>query len=1189
MPSRTDQAQEVSRIGLLALVVLCAFACLASIMTASAGAVTDSEEFARFGSEGAGAGQLSIPRRMASDPTTGHLYVADTVNARISEFTAWGDFVKAWGWGVADGVSKLETCTTTCLKGLTGSGKGQFALGDPLTVAVDGSSNIYALDTGNLRVQKFTASGQFVLMFGGGVNKTTGGDICTEASGDECQVGNAGAGPGEFAAGVGLAISQISTVLVGGQGRIQEFEPNGSFKREFSAPGIVDAIAPDPTGSDIYATYRGQDNVHRFDSSGTEVLPPIEVSRPSSIVTDPATGDLYAIRFGPEEEPSQRVVEFNPSGAEVSSCCVPAVIPGGNGGRFTLTGLGTNGAGDLYVANRSIGQGNYITALGPPPLKYGDPPKVPPTISGQFLSSAEATSAVVKAKINPNLWKDTRYFLEYGLADCAASSCTQQPASPGTELGAGAVNKAVTSSAIILTGLTPNTTYHYRFVAESGGGGPVFGPDRTFTTFPATHPPDSCPANQAFRTGASANLPDCRAYEMVSPLDKNNGDIHSLLDVMGWETHLNQAASDGDSFTYSSYRAFGGAGGGPYISQYLARRGNGGWGTEALGAPLNGNFYGALLLENEFKAFSPDLCHSWLVPAGESTLAAGEIAGFPNLYRRDNCPKGYEALTTTTPPNLVPGKYYPEPQGYSADGSKAIFRTFDNLTPDSPAQPQACIETENCHTRLYEASGGELRYVCLFPEGTSAKTEAELPNCSAGSSERAVIPNEPSINRVASVTHAMSEDGSRIYWSASGDLLDRGKIYVRIDGTTTLPVSEAEGAGKTTKPARFLGASPDGSKALYVVADPDQENPTPKDKSLYLYDLGAEGTTTLVAPGVRAVFATSEDLSSIYFVSKAVLAGTSGATAGEENLYLHEAGGDTFIAKLSGTDVGGVANAGKSNGSPIPVFHLASATPDGGRLAFVSTEPLTGFDNTDLASGEADSEVFTYDAATGQLACASCSPAGVRPAGRYVSATPGLGEFLWTAATLPTPQTELNAPRALSADGTKLFFTSYVDLLPADTNGVADVYEWEAVGSGSCADESDLDYYPVNGGCLFLISSGESPSDSVLVDTAASGRDAFFTTNSSLLVQDPGLIDVYDARVGGGFPPPTGPPAPCEGEACQSPLSAPNDPTPASASFKGAGNATQAKKHKRKAHQKKRKQAKRKAHRAAKHDRRNPR
>ena len=96
---------------------------------------------------GSGAGALTGPGAVAASPNKpGHIYVVDRSNRRISEFTAWGDFVKAFGWGVADGTSpELQTCTTTCFKGLSGTGAGQFQEVNGITV--DGNGDIYAFES----------------------------------------------------------------------------------------------------------------------------------------------------------------------------------------------------------------------------------------------------------------------------------------------------------------------------------------------------------------------------------------------------------------------------------------------------------------------------------------------------------------------------------------------------------------------------------------------------------------------------------------------------------------------------------------------------------------------------------------------------------------------------------------------------------------------------------------------------------------------------------------------------------------------------------------------------------------------------------------------------------------------------------------------------------------------------------
>ena len=218
-------------------------------------------------------------------------------------------------------------------------------------------------------------------------------------------------------------------------------------------------------------------------------------------------------------------------------------------------------------------------------------------------------------------------------------------------------------------------------------------------------------------------------------------------------------------------------------------------------------------------------------------------------------------------------------------------------------------------------------------------------------------------------------------------------------------------------------------------------------------------------------------------------------------------------------------------------------------MAFVSTSRpgLTGYDNTDLASGNADTELYLYRSGSDTLICVSCMPTGARPTGSKVK------EGVWVAGKIPTAETELRFPHILSSEGDRLFFESFDPLSLRDTNGRQDVYEWEAVGVGTCA-EGSLGFDESVEGCVNLISSGESPQDAELIDASLDGSDVFFKTSDSLDARDTGLLDIYDARIGGGFPDPPEPDAGCEGEACQSPPEGPNDPTPASSSFDGAGN-----------------------------------
>jgi len=290
------------------------------------------------------------------------------------------------------------------------------------------------------------------------------------------------------------------------------------------------------------------------------------------------------------------------------------------------------------------------------------------------------------------------------------------------------------------------------------------------------------------------------------------------------------------------------------------------------------------------------------------------------------------------------------------------------------------------------------------------------------------------------------------------------------------------------------------------------------------------------------VLGAAEDGSSVYFVALGKLTGEEAngegdkAIAGRDNLYRWRQGeGLRFLATLRG----GLNESDASDWEARPKFQTARVSPDGEHVAFLSVEPLTGFDNRDQRSGARDPEAFVFDAIGGALSCASCDPTGARPGG---------------GASLPTWSTPLEQPRYLSDDGSRLFFTTTDGLAAADRNGRLDAYEFERAGAGDCTAGSP-GFSAASEGCVRLLSTGASAADSYLVDASSDGRDVFISTAQRLLPQDGDeRYDVYDARAGGGFAP-AGPPAePCEGEACRPTVPAPPETTPGSSSFDGAGN-----------------------------------
>lgn len=171
-------------------------------------------------------------------------------------------------------------------------------------------------------------------------------------------------------------------------------------------------------------------------------------------------------------------------------------------------------------------------------------------------------------------------------------------------------------------------------------------------------------------------------------------------------------------------------------------------------------------------------------------------------------------------------------------------------------------------------------------------------------------------------------------------------------------------------------------------------------------------------------------------------------------------------------------------------------TPSGRYLAFGSVASLTGYDNRDGRTGRPDEEMFVYDADTQRLACASCDPTGAKPVGS--ASIPGGTSVGTLRATY--------LPRNLSEEG-RLFFDSNDALVPHDTDGTQDVYEWEPSGVGSCETAA---------GCLGLISGGTGANPSSFIDASTSGDDVFFITSDRLVQQDfDDSYDMYDAHVCG--------------------------------------------------------------------------
>ncbi len=754
-------------------------------------------------------------------------------------------------------------------------------------------------------------------------------------------------------------------------------------------------------------------------------------------------------------------------------------------------------------------------------------------IDSTSLAAATDTTATLAAQINPQGGATTYHFsyiIQKAYEEDGNSFGQGAQSAPTTDASIGAGNSDVSVSQSI-EGLSPATLYRFRVLA-TGPDGSTEGPIQSFDTYPPAGP---------------AGLPDNRAYEQVTPVNKDG-------DSATGHEGLIQASPDGNRITFISAATFPGAEGASNIPIYMATRSAAGWSTQGLLPP------GRSATGNELLGWSGDL----------SQVALSErLPSEPNrgIYLRNTDGTSLQsvipAIRATNEVELSLADF---------NHSDLLFESPVQLL--SGATPRA--------NNLYQSNNGVLTLAGLLPDGT-----APPAGSIAGPYDYLHSNTLVGGATVGYYTqNTLSADGSRVFFTDA----ETGQLYLRENGATTVQVSASQktngtGPGGTDpngpQPAAFMAATPDGSHVFFTSCEQLTDESTahvpasrdcrlegaPAGNDLYRYDAATGHLTDLTVdhnpedPGgadVLGVLGTSEDGSSVYFAAAGDLTGEEVNEMGAKaqsgpNLYLSHDGSVSFIATLgSGRTNQSEADAADwGPGAGNLQSRISRVSADGNVLLFASTQPLTGYDNAGFR------EFYRYDATSGQLECVTCNPTGAAPVGNA---------SLSSITKFDLPNVKMTSlTRNLSADGTRVFFESPDALVPSDTNGNSgcdrelttgayscqDVYEWEADGSGTCH-RTDQD-----GGCLFLLSTGKSPDPSYFADASANGNDAFFFTTSSLVGQDNDQIqDIYDARVGGGLPtqnPSTAPP--CSGEDCLAPPPQPPAPqTAASAAFSGPPN-----------------------------------
>jgi hypothetical protein len=778
--------------------------------------------------------------------------------------------------------------------------------------------------------------------------------------------------------------------------------------------------------------------------------------------------------------------------------CTPG-CPGLEGGTITADNAGTPDSGIHVIEADAAGlQPNttYEVSLvaendggpasdGPVSFKTG---QADPEAQTLFAGDIGTGSATLAANVNPKN-AAVAYRFEWGTDQSYGNS------TPVTPLGVEDNEFHVLTTPI--SGLSPGATYQFRVVVENTETSVrAEGPNHGFTTAAPAGPPSpaSCP-NEALRSGPSARLPDCRAYEMVSPLDKNGGDVEPNF-TASEATNASGASPDGNALAYNSRTTFGsGAQGSSLFPTARSVRGPGGWSTTAIAPPGDNNSGGAAFTVLDF--LSDDLLQSVFVTPAQLTAGAADLGGsFPSrgLYLRDESgATTYRLLSDPTfalPPEVSDtGAAVRFSMGAATpDMSRIVFNSNRQLLPDAP--PTVAPTTGSNSVYLWRA-GEALE---LISTGYPPDTVGEKVYAGSSSQPRSYDGGQ----------HIVSDDGSRVYFTV-GLVPTEGNIFVRHNPGTSAATTEPVGFGT------FLSArASDGAVALFYSVPQGLlrwDATAPPGSRLTELTPSAGEKDLLGGAGV------SESADTAYFVSLEAIG--EGAIAGRPNLYVWRLGdGVRFIATLADKDQAVWEKNRTIRGG-------ARVTPDGDRLLFTSSLRLTAHDN------DGASQAYLYDYERDALVCVSC---GAEPSAS--------SSALFRADAMPR-----QLPRNLSTDGSRAFFETDQALLAGDVNGRGDVYMWS---------DPDRDL----AGSPSLVSSGKDPSPSRFMNASHSGDDVFFATRQQLVRFDTdNHIDAYDARVGGGFPFQGGG-SDCQAESCQGePAPASVRPSPLTLGFQGSGNS----------------------------------
>ena len=469
-----------------------------------------------------------------------------------------------------------------------------------------------------------------------------------------------------------------------------------------------------------------------------------------------------------------------------------------------------------------------------------------------------------------------------------------------------------------------------------------------------------------------------------------------------------------------------------------------------------------------------------------------------------------------------------ETQSLTVDATGGLFMLTAHTQPS-----QGVGTLTNGSTQVTDVSGGSFTVgQAITGVGIDPGTTITAVEISFFGQVTITLSAPATVDGPQSLSASIDATTGPLVWNATAAQVQATLEGLSIIGTGNVRVAGGPGGGAPFS-IEFTGAL-GGVNMMQLTTDatglsgglPTATVTTDNDvRNLTLIGLGAGGVFGASGAGHRVYFAAGGDVT--------LWQDADGAPGGSLS----------HVATLPLSDIQGAEFPSLSvywNSFTQPVSRV---TPDGRFLLFETSDgsglppryqhgTCSGNAVTGGAGSCAEAYVYRADSSTPgepDIVCASCN-----------FAVPGASGDTFdnvrtrTGASLTTS----HLSRALTDDGRRVFFDTTEALDSADTNGFVDVYE-----------------YDVPSGHVHLISSGADPADSYLMDASANGDDVFFVSRARLVGWDiDQAYDVYDARVGGGFPEPAADVG-CSGDACQG--STPAGPELAglgSRAFRGLGD-----------------------------------